>query len=186
MAYLFDLVAEDGSVSGTLVLGHLDRSYRLEDGVRIPLFDGIGWCGQCHRPVEIESLKAMTAIDAEILRLQAGDTGAKRAAQSLVNLMGYDVFADDPDAPRRRQQMEEEEMREWFVIKTWRLERISPARCLRCGATAVTAYPENLENIQNPETGERFRVQCRGHASLAVHHFYTSEGLKIASESEEA
>lgn len=182
MAYGFSVINSQGRSVGSLMIGHLDRSYRLANGTIIPVFDGIAWCGNCRHFVEAERLKALEDIDGEIARVLAGDTGQRRATASIAKLMGEEFLAQDPDRPERTRKLEQQELEEWLAIRAWRLSRRVRARCLRCGSMDIQPIPDDQTAVTRPDTGETFRIECIGHFSLVNHDYFTPEGLPAPAD----
>ena len=139
--------------------------YRMPDGSRLHIRQRECWCPVCERIDMAEDVPSLAELQAELDRLLAPDE------ETLRKFAFIDIPVDDLIAETRKRI-------------EWRRHRRSPAKCLHCGSTNITALPHNKE-FAHPKTRERVLVAGWGFLDAAPWHAeFTTEGDPIVSNRE--
>jgi hypothetical protein len=123
--------------------------YRLPDGTKLHILQQPAWCPDCDRFVIAELVPSVETLEEEIARYRSGDRDTLQQWAFVSN--------GAPVADRVAELLQRVE---------WRLGRLSPPRCLECGAVGPVPIPANGE-FTHPRTSERVVVGSSGWADTA-------------------
>lgn len=170
MAFYFTFSDSRGQPVATIWLGHLDRSYRLVPGAMCPLHDQAAWCETCRAIVPAEDLPSLEKIDAERQQLRHNHEEFLRNAFNEGHIQPWMI------ANTRQTFARAIKVNEWH--RRWRERRQSPARCLQCSSVEIRCL-ESQSKFVHPETGLIVELTGAFHASMAIHEYYSSEGMRL-------
>ncbi len=106
--------------------------YRLNDGREIPLSRHPVWCDACGEVTDGERIEPIDEIEAGIQKYE-------RLAVEIRREMALPP-TPSPNAPGERAALSE--IAKLQFRASWRRERKSPPRCLRCGSTQIIKLSE--------------------------------------------
>jgi hypothetical protein len=145
--------------------GSRGNYYELEDGSHIDLRSRPVWCRKCRCYTDGESIESLDEIDRQLSDLN--DPGSEM----------YRLTQDSLSGPRGRFRLH------WVELtrhrRRWRERRVSPPRCLLCGATDIVVLRED-EEIPNPCGPGTVLLTVIGQCSTSFNEWYfTPEGERI-------
>jgi len=170
VAFYFTFTDSRGQLVAQIWLGHLDRSYRLAPGAECPVHDQTAWCKTCRAIVPAEDLPSVEKIDAERQRLRhdyqefLGNAYKESQIRPWLIANTREIFANGI------------KINEWH--RRWRELRQSPARCLKCSSTDIQWLASQSKFI-HPETGLVVQLTGWSHASMAIHEYFSPEGMRL-------
>jgi hypothetical protein len=135
--------------------------YELEDGSRLKVQTTPIWCRRCNGITEGEQVESLGEIDQRLAGLR------------------------DPTSERYvfRRHVRDHAIEETEKRRPWRERRVSPAKCIRCGATDIVVFPMDVE-IPNPAGPGTVEVTCIGLCTPAGSNnwSFTPEGDRMPSK----
>ena len=134
--------------------------YRLADGSTLHVDQQPAWCPACGHFVLAEFIQTVAELEQSLAAVSSGDPERMR----LLEFIGRSPAEEVAELTRRIE---------------WRRGRVSPPRCLECGAVGVVPLPTS-DRFAHPATGEPVALISSGFASMArwVAEF-TPEGTKL-------
>ena len=170
MAFDTELKDEKGRTVATFWTG-TERSYVLPDGRRCTVPQAAAWCRDCKEYVAAEEVASLEYIDGRLAALRAGpkafgawaEAGGEGVPEYVLK-QGWDRYRDWA-------------LKHWEMVRTWRMLRRSPPRCLQCFSTEIEALPRGVRETHHPVTGKRLTLHVGTRTSTTQRWEYSPEGL---------
>lgn len=156
---------------------HPDYYYRLSDGNRLRLLVDYAWCHRCERFVEAERLYSLDEIQHEIDKLSA-----TQGQWANLDADVMDFYAKE-GREMPREFIQQVRYDTWVTAFSWRRNRKTPPRCLRCGSFFAIKFIPRCEVIPHPRGDGSIVLQLGGHASQASFPdpvYFNEEGIQLA------